>query len=532
MTANLRTLTMEKTELLMKRFLMPVTALAAMKKIALAILSATLFMLMAAPAWADACSATEGLPSCGVTITITGTTGNLSATITVVGSPYDGQDDWLIGITNNSSVNVGTIILSGSSNLFAFDGDGACTTYQPFSCGPSGYEGPNNTFVGISPDKTTGKVLFTTPLAANGGTTWFSLEDLPTSVVAIGENKALTAGSTTTFAFGPFTCSSSENVTTCREASLQDDMQITPLNSASGDTLTFTAVSGIPAGPLGLDSWGAGNFGDETPPASPPGQLRFSATNFSNLACVPYADFSTSGNPVCVELELDCPNANTDACQFVYTMQNGFDIDARSLPNGIGGAALLVQHGVDCPTTGFTQNIFLSYTGSALSGSDPIKGSGLGTSCYAVAFAPTATPVAVGTTVSSFTGFEFPVLDTPHINPIVPLEFLNWDYNNSLGLPVTNLHLCTNSNGTGCTTPWIYLSLTALSSTAACRSVASSSSPLPSFLNSGLLNFGHGEYQFVWNTLTPVHHLTGCRVSVVLQFDSGLVVAPAIFIYP
>lgn len=573
MTVDLPTLTIEKRELQMRRHLMQTTALS-MRRVVFTILCCTLLMLFAAPAWAqpDPCNApTVGVPtppavvptpagsvgsdttgSCGLLITITGTTGKLVATLTGGGTannnPYDGSDDILVGVQNNSSVAVGAIVLSAplveTDNPFQFDGDGPCDSAyhspvypwcpSPYPNGlndpnPVGYEGPDNTFVGISPDFTTGKILFTTPLPAAGGSTWFALDSTPTNVVAIGENKPLTAGSTTIFPFGPFTASGTVDT----ETSGQDDIQITPLNSASGDTLTVTPVP-VPAGPLGLDSWGSGFFGIEGGLLSEPlsGQQRFSATNYPNLACVPYADFSTSGNPGCVELELDCPAANTDACNYVYTAKNDFKIDGFSLPTGIGGAALLVEHGVDCPTTGFNQNIFLSYTGSVVGG-DPVFGSGAGTkSCYAVAFDPTAATVPTGTTVSTFTGFEFPVLDNPHINPIFPLEFLNWDYDNSSGVPVNNLHLCKNSNGTGCTTPWVYLSLTALSSTAACQAVAAASSPLPSFLNSGLLNFGKGEYQFIWNAVTNVKHLTGCKVAVVLQFDSGLVVAPATFIYP
>jgi hypothetical protein len=562
MTANLPTLTKEKRELQMKRHLLPTTALS-MRRVVFTILCCTLLLLFAAPAWADPCTApTVGTTpagsvgsatGCGLLITVTGSSGSLVATLTgggtANGNPYDGAggDDILVGIQNNSSVAVGAIVLSAplaeTDNPFQFDGDGPCdplynlTPYTWCPAGypvgsndpnPVGYEGPDNTFVGISPDFTTGKVLFTTPLPP-GGSTWFGLDRTPTNVVAIGENKPLTAGSTTIFPFGPFAASGAVDT----EKSGQDDIQITPLNSASGDTLTVTAVP-VPAGPLGLDTWGPGFFGSEGPlPSEPPsGQLRFSATNYPNLACVPYADFSTAaGNPVCIELELDCPAANSDACSYVYTAQNDFDIDKNSLLSGIGGAALLVQHGVDCPTTGFNQNIFLSYTGSVVG--DPVLGSGAGTrSCYAVAFDPTAAQVPTGTTVSTFTGFEFPVLDNPHINPIFPLEFLNWDYDNSSGVPVTNLHLCKNSNGTGCTTPWVYLSLTALSSTAACQAVAAASSPLPSFLNSGLLNFGKGEYQFIWYAVTNIRHLAGCKVAVVLQFDSGLVVAPATFIYP
>src|SRR5262249_4831400 len=176
-------------------------------KTALALLGCALLMLFVAPARADVCStAFPSVPGggCGVTITITGTTGHLVATLAGSGTPYDGLEDQLVGITNNSNVNVGAIVLSGPAvvePVFAFDGDGPCVVLGGTICGlPTGYEGPNNKFVGISPDSTTGKVLFTTPLAP-GQTTWFALENTPTSIVAIGQNQTLVAFQTSTFPY-------------------------------------------------------------------------------------------------------------------------------------------------------------------------------------------------------------------------------------------------------------------------------------------------------------------------------------------
>jgi hypothetical protein len=552
MIANLLTQTKEKRDRQMPGHPVSATTLS-MKRVAFTILCGSLFVLFAAPAWAsvappDICTAAGAPYVCGVTIVINGSSGALSATITVVGPPYDGDDDQMIGIQNLSSVAVGAIILSAppdGDNLFAFDGDGACTYSGTCNYGPTGYEGPDNSFLGLSPDMTTGKVLFTVPLppAPNGGTTWFSLENTPTTVVAVGENKPLTAGATTIFPFGPFTCSTNESVTTCTEATGgPDDLQLTPVNSAVGDTLTVAPVP-IPAGPLGLDSWGSNSFGNEhgLSPEPPYGQQRFSATNYPTLACVPYSDFSSAGNPGCVDLELDCPPAQADACGFVYSAKADFTIDANSLPGGIGGAHFLGEHdnppnyNGQCPTTGFNVDIFSSYTAT---NPDPILGGGKGNSCFVTAFDPTVQPVPPGTTVSTFTGFEFPVSDTK-INYILvgaPVPLL-WQYDNSSGQPVTNLHLCesVNANGTcatkGVSPPWVYLSLTALSSTPACQAVAAASSPLPSIFNLGLLNLGKGWYNFDWNTLTNPTGLKGCQVSVVLQFDNGLFEAPAIFQY-
>ena len=134
MTANLLTLTQEKRELQTKGQLLPATALF-IRRAVYAVLCCTVLMLFAAPAMADVCStAFPQVPSCGITITITGSSGNLVATFGGTGIAYDGDEDQLVGITNNSSVAVGAIILSApavtsnppyTSNLFAFDGDGA-----------------------------------------------------------------------------------------------------------------------------------------------------------------------------------------------------------------------------------------------------------------------------------------------------------------------------------------------------------------------------------------------------------------------
>src|SRR6478609_2251252 len=119
MTASLRTLTKEKRELSMKRFLMSSTALAAMKKIAFTILCVAPLMLVA-PARADQCSApsggqqgtgivgsANGSNTCGAVITVTAVNGSGVATAFTVtsvpggnGNPFDGTDDTLVGIQN------------------------------------------------------------------------------------------------------------------------------------------------------------------------------------------------------------------------------------------------------------------------------------------------------------------------------------------------------------------------------------------------------------------------------------------------
>ncbi len=511
MTASLRTLTKEKRGSPMKRLPMPATALAAMKKVAIAMFCGAVLMIAAAPARADIC--TEASPAtsapCDVTITISGSTGNLSVAIEDLHTNYPGAegDDKLIGVKNLSSVDVGAIVLSGSDAFDFSDHDGACTEdlFPPsFTCGTTGYEGPNNTFVGInSPSNTTGKVLFTTPLAKNGGTVVFSLEGPPSTVVAVGENKPLVAGQTTVFPFGPF---SGSGVEAFGLPDHPDDYQITPVNSATGDTMTITPVPVM--GPFN------------------------SGTKFPGLACVPYKDFNNDG-PVCVEVERDCFSgghlSSGDCDTFLYSAKLDFNIDSSGIPNpnGIGGAALLGQPIDDCPPTNFSLNITTSYTGSQV---DPISGSGKGGhSCFVAAFDPNAaTVVTQGQTVSTFFGFEFPVVNNPKVNTIFPpLPVpLSWDSHDSSNHGIPNLHLCTNSSGTGCTAPWVHLSSTPVAS---CGSFTGED-PLPGvFANLSKL-LGAGEYTFFWDT-SKKKGPSGCKVSIVLQFDSGAFDTPATFKY-
>ena len=353
---------------------------AVMKKVAFAILCATLLVLVAASASAttpDPCNSPTvgGVPagsfpndpdgSCGVLIEVTGTSANtLAATISAgTSGAYDDVEDRLVGMKNSSTVTVGAIVLSATVNgeqIFGFDGDGPCSFHHYLWCPPSyvdpiGYEGPDNTFVGLSSDGKTGKVLFRTPLGP-GQTTWFALENAPpigtSAVVAIGEAQTLTSSQTSTFKFG---------------SGGFDDYQITPLSTLTGtDTMTITPIP-VPSG----------NF--QAP--------FFTSTLYQ---CVPYYDYSTTGHPTCVEVERDC--SGPDCSTFLYSATLDFNIDT-SVGN-IGGAAFLGQVGAACPTTGFNINITTSYTGSLVGTNDPLKGGSKGGgSCYVAAWDPTAPTV-------------------------------------------------------------------------------------------------------------------------------------------
>ncbi len=139
--------------------------------------------------------------------------------------PYEGSDDSLIGLVNNSSSPIYELPLSvPNSDLFGFDGDGLCdpgSTPFPSGCAPSsqspagqvcdgggdegcafptptgtnapppgyvptGYEGPTSWFSNISPDTSSGVVNFSPPLQP-GQSTYFSLEEPPTgSSIGVG----------------------------------------------------------------------------------------------------------------------------------------------------------------------------------------------------------------------------------------------------------------------------------------------------------------------------------------------------------
>lgn len=111
--------------------------------------------------------------------------------------PYDGVEDALVGVQNNSSATVTSLQLSAATDIFGFDADGAgepgtgclgrsgaphpCFSGGPF--GPTGYEGPGTSFSGISPDEKSGTVNFS---LAPGQSAWFSLEGSPTAILQGG----------------------------------------------------------------------------------------------------------------------------------------------------------------------------------------------------------------------------------------------------------------------------------------------------------------------------------------------------------
>jgi hypothetical protein len=137
------------------------------------------------------CPAVGADTSCAVLITIN-SGGGLSFATDPSQGPFDGIEDTLVGVWNNSGKVATSISLSGT-NIFGFEGDGACDgfyTPNPTGCpsnvaGATGYEGFDNmgnpdSFTVTNSDQ--GQVVFGGGGLAAGGTAWFSLEGPPTAI--------------------------------------------------------------------------------------------------------------------------------------------------------------------------------------------------------------------------------------------------------------------------------------------------------------------------------------------------------------
>src|SRR5205085_52122 len=118
--------------------------------------------------------------SCRILIVI-----NPGGTLTVLQDssqpPYEGSEDTLVGVVNQSGATVSSISLSSSTDIFGFDGDGICAvgiSPQPAGCpfGPTEYEGPNTSFSNINGTGTSGNVDFPSGLS-DDTSTYFSLEE-------------------------------------------------------------------------------------------------------------------------------------------------------------------------------------------------------------------------------------------------------------------------------------------------------------------------------------------------------------------
>ncbi|MDR3664191.1 MAG: hypothetical protein P4L86_28050, partial [Mycobacterium sp.] len=154
------------------------------------------------------CPAIGADTGCGFLITLPAT-GPATIQQDTNQGPYDGNDDTLVGIVNNTGVPIPTVGLSSNTDIFGFDGDGICSsTYRPDwtaqgsgGCNyeSSGYGGPKTlSYTNISSNKETGNVNFTGAGLAAGTSTFFSLESSLN-----GANFTIPASFTVTKSFTP-----------------------------------------------------------------------------------------------------------------------------------------------------------------------------------------------------------------------------------------------------------------------------------------------------------------------------------------
>jgi hypothetical protein len=283
-----------------------------------------------------------------------------------------------------------------------------------------------------------------------------------------------------------------------------DDYELAALDNAGGEQITLLPVPVLQSG--------------ANPGANPSNTFNPGA-NYPTFSCSPYGDFSETGNPACVEFQLGCTGAS-DCESFLYTATTHYTFPS-DFP-GIGGPGFLKASGQNCPSSLFDKNILSFYS------QDPThQGGGGGLSCFVAAFTPGAPIVA---SFTSFVGFASPVSDTQinliHAPQAVPLI---WQQFSAPNVPLTNLTFCSSPNpGAGsCTAPWVNLGTIAVTCPGGPPVHSSTETTISAAGNSGLQNFGNGNYEFNWKT---VKGSKGC-VTVVATFDSGLIVYPAAFQY-
>lgn len=143
------------------------------------------------------CPNINGVTTCNVIITA-GPGGSFVTSVPNP-NPYDGSDDNLVGVVNNSGSTITQLTFIGSGNgggLFAFDGDGLQAYNGAAGGAPdgSGYggkvsstanfdlTGANDFFTNITTTSVfddTGTVVFGAGGIPNGGSAYFSLESAP-----------------------------------------------------------------------------------------------------------------------------------------------------------------------------------------------------------------------------------------------------------------------------------------------------------------------------------------------------------------
>lgn len=182
------------------------------------------------------CPAIGASPSCQILIVV-----NPDRTVSIYEDPsfhtYDGHDDTLVGVQNNSSAPVSAIALS-SPGIAGFDGDGICdppynsqfTAGSGCPFGPTHYEGPNTSFTTTPGDLDNVQVNFSQTVAGLGAnaSAYFGLEQDVNGANLIGSIPVLASPTLATTPSG----------STPAGGTASDSATLTGANNPTG-TMTF-----------------------------------------------------------------------------------------------------------------------------------------------------------------------------------------------------------------------------------------------------------------------------------------------------
>jgi hypothetical protein len=221
----------------------------------------------------SACPAIGSDTGCAAVITITSTGGTLSVTGQ---GPYSLDNQTLVGVVNNSALPVYSIDLASTLAVFAFSGEGIDTFGAPKNAQDNtGYGGPNTFFTNINASHTTGRVNFITPIAANGGTVYFSLENVLTAqsvtVSAVSNNtvtspllaavlpasRSVKVGVTAT-AFATIINTGAATAPACFIAVANTSLPLTAIYQTTNPTTN--ALTGPPSAPVDIPAGGSQSF--------------------------------------------------------------------------------------------------------------------------------------------------------------------------------------------------------------------------------------------------------------------------------
>lgn len=255
-------------------------------------------------------------------------------------SPYDGIEDTLVGLQNNSSSPICQLALN-SPNLpiFGFDGDGLChVSPRPSGCpfggscpgGSRGYEGPGVCFTVTTLQR--GTVHFS-PCIAPGGSAYFSLEerippnDCPIDCIGATDGTSCDDGNPGTLCdachSGTCTGASAPNGTPCNDGNI-----CTQADVCQSGTCVGSAASGT-----SCDDGNPGTLCDACQSGVCVGSTAPNGTSCSDGNACTQADMCQSGSCVgsAVPNGASCNDGN--ACTQADTCQSGTCVGSAA-PNG------------------------------------------------------------------------------------------------------------------------------------------------------------------------------------------------------